>query len=532
MKLNRMTPAGHSIKAFCRCNQVLRQTFAKPLAAHRAIKALWVAGGTEDFSKAIEALKEVPQQYEPECWDAAWINLERLGRRKPTRDFERLFIHMLEQLPDTSGLRLQQLQRAAACLLKHSRDHRRYGKTQWPANQLMCLCAAEPDLPDRLWRKVLHLQGKNLAHGGLFRPSAALVARLPQNRQQEFAILQRCREFFLETVSLQDALELLQRIEGVADPAIRFDLLQVATMCMMRREPDVWSVVSKKQREMLLTLASTHLRQQVLLSMWVDQNPALRRTLLEQLKPLQPLAAAHVLDWQHFAFQNQPEAIAQLEQRLLELLVLSREQHADDHPKFLLALANCAGLIEDQTSRQRLRTLVEGEIEQVGLRWRLPILAALETGTSCVIGVPPSWTERWNRALADTFAALRQAGSAEAAWPLVQALLPALGKSGQRDAALDGLLAALPLLALDDQARVLCQIIERLEREPFCWLTPEHRCRLIEVCGGLPFYLRSAPLEALAHDSDLPPQPGDALLAELQRETDEAMQAWAADESP
>ncbi|QHI99318.1 hypothetical protein GT347_15840 [Xylophilus rhododendri] len=530
-------PQADGVTPLADCNQRLGRALAEPAAAAAAISALWASKSVAQARMAIDALEHVSPHHTAECWEAAWRALKTRALRPPPRpDVEILFFHMLDRLPEDPQQRLRQMRRAVAFSYKQSRF-----TSEWrlaPIAKLLRHCAQLPVLPDSMWRCLLKMLADKLCAENLETGrQLAWTAGLSPQRQQQLTLLLDCLDGLPGPMTPQRMRALLGPVEQIADPAIRLTLL----WCLQRRavacaEPsEALNAAEAELHRALLRIRDAALRPKVLENLPFLQYLVPQNTLLAELAALTPLAALEVIASQTHAFGRDSDGIALLGRCLDETMQRSREL-PDGHPAFLCAMGKDLRHLRDQALHARIAGLVLEDSRALGAAQRLDVLAALDRLEWRDIDLQDRWQAEWTAAVAAAHHALRQATTGAAAWPLLLALVPALTKPDQHDAALQAQLEALPLLHPHDAARHLHTICIE------CMLSPVNKAgmqedqliQLIEAGRCLPSYLRRDSIPLL----NFMLLPGDeaavsqARMKALAEETEQEHRAWVALHAP
>ncbi|QHI99313.1 hypothetical protein GT347_15815 [Xylophilus rhododendri] len=522
-------PQASPVHAFSGCNREMARQLAPLRRADATVKALWTAPDFPEFRQAVETLGEIPLRYQSDCWHAAWSALARLSRMQNRPEVEAAFFHLFDRLPADPAVLVQQLHRAVSWALHQ-------GPGIWSsagADAILRRCAAlMPDMPDELWRRLLRLQRATrfTREAPDYHELLATPGLSPAQRGQ-LELLRGCTKVGLEAMTEAQMLALIGRIEDVEDQAVRVELFRHLLPLLLAANPPYRDVAKAAIDRALLRITDPAQRRQVLTRLRFRPGEAEPATLPAELAAMTPLQALRVLAWQVETLLSQTEG-SQLLDVCIDRLLERSCQDPQEHPLFLGRLAKLCVQFTDRVQRQRIETLVLHQCAQLPPWQRLPILEKLEKEVWSCAEVEQAWSAAWEAAVAPATQALRQATTAQAAWPLLLGLLPALPKREGRDAVLRAQLDALPLLDPRDQAQMLERMLRCCLRYG-CQLEEGHTSLLIEACVRLPFYLRPPALDKLQNlcRRTLPGEasgPIQAQLAALLEQTAREQQAWMA----
>lgn len=482
---NRHTPGVDPVPVFAGMNRNLRWLYGQPLAASNAMRALDTARSTAAFLEAAGGLALVPRQYLGLCAETAWHALGRIrpGRQDVETDQKLLaLVGALEARGQSAAWR-----RGVAFLLRRSA-----AQSVGTALELLRSAAADPWTSPRAWSEALRLIGQAMV-GCATGPVEAVCAAVPPGaRRAGLDTLLACVRQAGTRASAQQVRELVARIECCPCPHSRRVMFDMLRLCWpMLTEAD--HPLAQQALQGALMREEGGDREAALTAVPPGIPPAARTALLGQIDTLAPAAGLRVLTRHVSEFigdsadprvlshctkqlQGEGPASAEVVRETAALAARVKLRHRND----FLAMQELHG---------PLVLRIHASIAGLAAQERIAVLALLDPAD-----LPAgAWDADWHGAVE----AICRQPDRDGARERVLALLPGIAAPRGRGAVLHALHLALADLEPDARAASLAALARRWWLAPDGCSEAEFRA-LLDLCAGLPFYLREGPLRALA----------------------------------
>ncbi|WPB57973.1 hypothetical protein [Xylophilus sp. GOD-11R] len=543
MALNRETPAANTVPVFASLKSELAAVHREQVEATDLTRPLWTAETPEEFIRALKGLARAPFSQRAWCWDSVVPALSGLLSSRAPQDAGSALSAVLAHLPADPALRLRLLHQTVDVV------QRLPDRFEGMQGAVFAACAAEPQLPDQLWRRLLRSMVGWPPH--LFdRPMMeAAGAALAPARRAELELMMDILRLPLLTRNGAVVEALAQRIGALRPGPVGMILYHQLFVRLERsRATDFPVGVSALYRALLAAAEAPGCREDALalLPVVLRPTPQHRAVLLRHLEQLPPEAAMKFLVRQLPTFATDPQ---RMPPQCAERLQSARGRPAE-HAALIRILARAMPDVQSHAKRQDLGRLLLAEVPVLPLADRLPVLAALDPCVAPEPGDSPSsdWLQLWDRSLRATCHAVQHHSEAVPVREGIRALAAALPREEREgrvpqprdcdhapdfgaDAGplLGALATALQSLPLHRLAEAICDIVQVYGDEGHLPGPSSATLRLlVHCCSGLPFELRAKPLQALQTATERAEQDDWRIVNSLVGATQEEQQAWRA----